>query len=181
MPKILDSLVEDHARMTRILDLLEAEITVDDSLGGPDFHVIARILDYFLSFPDLCHHPKEDMVFRALEKRDPAAASRVGDLVAEHSKLASVVHKLSFTATRTALGDDRADGDWFMSMSRSLLETHRHHMKMEDLHFFPVAEQLLTDDDWRDIEDHLMTYDECFRCPETKARLDAQFQALFEQ
>jgi hemerythrin-like domain-containing protein len=181
MAKILDSLSADHAGMTRVLDLLDAEIGKDDADGGPDFHVIAHILDYFLSFPDLCHHPKEDLIYRKLEERDAEAAKRVGNLVAEHDKLAGIVHKLAFTATRKALGEDEPYSAWFISMARNLLDSHRHHMKMEDAYFFPVANEVLTDDDWAEIEDQFTKYNENFLCPETQARLDEQFREIYEK
>jgi len=181
MAEILDSLSTDHAVMAGVLNLLAAEINKDDADSEPDFQVIARILDYFLSFPDLCHHPKEDLIFRKLEERDAEAAKRVGDLVAEHNKLAGIVHKLAFTATRKALGEDEPDSAWFISMARNLLAAHLSHIEMEDAYFFPVALEVLTDGDWAEIEGQFTKYNENFLCPETKARLDEQFRKIFEQ
>lgn len=183
MVKILDSLADDHAHMARVLSLLEFEIAREKKSGGPDYALMARILDYFLSFPDLCHHPKEDLIYRRLEERDKVAARKVGDLIAEHDKLASMVHKLAFTATRKALGDedDAATPAWFMSMARNLVDAHRHHMRLEDDIFFPVAREVLSDDDWNAIDDLMAKYNENFLCPETRARLDRQFRELFDK
>ncbi len=181
MIQVLGNLAADHAGMARVLRLLEAEIEQSEAGGTPDFQVIARVLDYFLSYPDLCHHPIEDLILRKLEARDAGAAKRVGDLTAEHDKLAGMIHKLAFTATRRALGEERPDAAWFVSMARSMLEAHRHHMEMEDRYFFPVAERLLTDADWAEIDAEIAAYDACFKCRKIARRLEADIGALLDR
>ena len=80
MPKILDALSADHKDMALLYDLIGRELRVFKNGELPDYELVKKILDYCLAYPDQCHHPKEDLVFRKLRARDPAAADFIGDI-----------------------------------------------------------------------------------------------------
>ena len=151
LPSILQQMRRDHGNMARLLDVLQAELNrykVGDTL---DFEVVSRIVDYVLNFPDLRHHPREDLVFRYLADRDPASSHRVETILAEHRELAALSRKLS-----AALGNLQRDVEmprpWLETLLDSFIARNRDHMRREEELFFPLAMHALTAADWQKIE-----------------------------
>ena len=60
--------------MAKLFDILERQIEIYGGGGRPDDAIIRDILDYCLGYPTLCHHPKEDLVYRKLSVSSPMAA-----------------------------------------------------------------------------------------------------------
>jgi hypothetical protein len=73
-----------------LLAVLERELAIVDRGDRPDYKVIRAIISYFELYPEMYHHPLEDLVFSKLKLRDPAAAAKVGGLTLEHQKGAKV-------------------------------------------------------------------------------------------
>lgn len=151
MPKILDELREDHKNMARLFDLLGRELKTFTTGARPDYELAKKIVDYCLSYPDQCHHPKEDLVYGRLCQRDPAAAQAIGDLEAEHEKLSAFTRRFA-TALGNVLEDEQLPREWFMDLANDFLGFSRRHMQMEEVLFFPAARKHLTDADWAEIE-----------------------------
>ena len=83
---IIDRLFQEHRNVERLLATLERELAIFDRGDRPDYEVIRAIISYFELYPEVYHHPQEDLVFAKLKIRDPAAAAKVGDLALEHQK-----------------------------------------------------------------------------------------------
>jgi hemerythrin-like domain-containing protein len=147
MSQLLDELRVDHRSIARILDCLERQVQRLAADTHPDFEVIAAAIAYFEGFPDLRHHPKEDVVFAMLQARDKVSAWIVGDIAAAHRALhdkllsfAALVHDLEIEA------EVRRDG--LVDAARAFIEAQRRHFEMEERNFFPAAERSLTAADW---------------------------------
>src|SRR5450759_346190 len=84
MSRIIEILLEEHRNIEKLLLVLEQELEVFARSERPDYEILQAIIQYFQDYPESCHHPKEDMVFKQLKVRDPAAAKRIGDVEAEH-------------------------------------------------------------------------------------------------
>src|ERR1700730_16111073 len=84
------------SNIEKLLAILERELEVFDRGDRPDYEVIRAVISYFEVYPEVYHHPQEDLVFAKLRTRDPVAAAKVGDLAREHHKgaerLRSVAH-----------------------------------------------------------------------------------------
>ena len=151
MPKILDALSADHKDMALLYDLIGRELRVFKNGELPDYELVKKILDYCLAYPDQCHHPKEDLVFRKLRARDPAAADFIGDLAEEHKTLAAFTRRFA-TALGNVLEDEQLPRDWFIDLANDFLSFSRRHMQMEEVLFFPAARKHLTSADWAELE-----------------------------
>jgi hemerythrin-like domain-containing protein len=151
MPKVLDELRQDHKNMARLWDLLGRELKVFKEGGLPDYDLVESILDYCINYPDLFHHPREDLVFQRLKAVDPASGNIVGDLEQEHAQLGALTRRFS-NALKNVLEDEQLPRDWFMDVANDFLNFARNHMQMEEVLFFPAADKHLTDDDWDQIE-----------------------------
>ncbi len=89
MHEILEMLCQEHRDTVGLLNALEKQVATFERGDAPDYEVIGATLEYFLNFPDLHHHPKENLVFTKLRERDASAAASVGDLHREHEELAA--------------------------------------------------------------------------------------------
>ena len=83
---IIERLSQEHRNIEKLLAILERELEVFDRGDRPDYEVIRAVISYFEVYPEVYHHPQEDLVFAKLRTRDPVAAAKVGDLAREHHK-----------------------------------------------------------------------------------------------
>ena len=58
MPHVLDMLKREHKTISRLLTSLEGQVDLFEKAEHPDYELMKEIIDYFLTYPDLCHHPK---------------------------------------------------------------------------------------------------------------------------
>ena len=118
---------------------------------APDYRLLQVIADYLLSYPDEVHHPKEDLIFLKLQRRDADAASKLSQLLDEHRELREITHEFA-----AILGDSMESAasrpEQVLQATRKLVDYYRHHIEMEEEHFFPTAERVLTKGDWADID-----------------------------
>jgi hemerythrin-like domain-containing protein len=150
MPEALDFLRQDHANMAALLRMLARQVDKFRRGERPDYEAIGAILDYFVNFPDAHHHPIEDQMFAKLRDRDPRAAERLGDLLAEHAELAARARDFS-TGLRAVLEEAEIPREAFALCARRLIDHQRQHIDREESAFFPAAEQALTPADWREL------------------------------
>lgn len=140
----------EHQNMTRLLDLLDRQIDLFENAIPPDYDLVKEIVEYFLTFPDLYHHPKEDLVFRKLKRRAPKLADELFDLEAEHESVSERLRTFSRAVINVML-EIEMPRDNFVKLAREFINGERKHMAFEETHFFPLAVETLTDDDWSDL------------------------------
>ena len=92
---VIERLFREHRNIEMLLAVLERELEIFDRGGRPDYEVIRAIISYFEVYPEVYHHPQEDVVFAKLKLRDPAAAAKVGDLALEHQKGAERLRRVA--------------------------------------------------------------------------------------
>lgn len=151
MIAILRELRREHRGMARLLDSLERQIAKVEAGRAPDYEIVEALVDFFLDFPDACHHPKEDLVFAKLRLRDPRAAAQVGDLHAEHEELAELTLRFA-DGFDWMLEDPALPGDWFEHGARQFADFLRRHIAIEEEVLFPAAERALEPFDWTEID-----------------------------
>ena len=54
--KAIQSLCNEHKTIRYLLDLLAQQIALFERTERPDYELIKEIVDYFLTYPELCHH-----------------------------------------------------------------------------------------------------------------------------
>jgi hemerythrin-like domain-containing protein len=147
---IIDLLRREHRNIEKLLLVLEKEVNVFDRGEQPDYEVIRAVIAYFEVYPEVYHHPQEDVVFRKLQARDPAAAAVIGDLAAEHRRGAERLRQVS-QAIEAVLADRIIARQTVDSIIRDFIGRERQHMAMEERDFFPAAIQALQPQDWAEI------------------------------
>jgi hemerythrin-like domain-containing protein len=147
---IIERLSREHRNAERLLAVLERELEVFDRGGRPDYEVVRAVINYFELYPEVYHHPQEDLVFAKLKIRDPAAAAKVGDLALEHQQGAERLRRVA-QAVDGILADReilRQDVD---RLVRDFIGRQRRHMMIEDRDFLPPALKALRPQDWTEI------------------------------
>lgn len=177
MPKILDDLSQDHVNLTRLWDLLGRELKIFQDGGLPDYDLVENILDYCLNYPDLCHHPKEDLIFEKIKEHDLNAVKPIGDLKEEHEKLATLTWRFS-TAVSNVLEDEQLPREWFLDVANKFLSFSRNHMQMEEVLFFPAARKILTDEDWAELESNIENVKDPLFSDEKQEKYETLFQEI---
>ena len=115
-----------------------------------DYEVIRAIISYFELYPEIYHHPQEDLVFAKLKIRDPAAAAKVGNLALEHQKGAERLRRVA-QAVDSVLADREILRQNVDNIVRDFIEHERRHILMEDRDFFPAALKALEPQDRTEI------------------------------
>jgi len=154
MADLLAEFREDHVNMSRLIDLLAAEADAFYAGKEPDWAIVESILEYNLSYPDVFHHPKEELVLEKLRLRDPDAARIIGKLEAEHESLAAEGRRF-YAAVRSVMDDPTLPRGWFAGLANDYIDHMRRHMQLEEVIFFPIAKQSLRAEDWADVEARL--------------------------
>lgn len=176
MSSVIQSLRQEHRNIARLLNALEHQVGLLAEGKRPDYELLQDIANYFCDYPDRCHHPKEDAVFRRLQTQCPESAQRIGDLVREHRDTGARVHR--FRDNIQALFRDQVMPiTTLVNAARSFIDAERQHMRMEESTFFPVAEAKLSDKDWQCIEAVLSGA----RDPLFGATVEKNFMALLER
>jgi hemerythrin-like domain-containing protein len=153
MPKIIDTLLEEHQNIQKLLVVLERELEIFDRSGRPDYEILQSIIQYFQDYPERCHHPKEEMIFEKLKARDPAAAKRFGDVEAEQGLKPDVC--AAFHAVEYVLADQEFLRQSFHLAVHDFIEHLREHLKKEEQLLFPAALRALRPEDWTEIDARL--------------------------
>jgi len=72
--------------MSKLLDMLQTQVRLVAEDKSPDRELLLEIAQYFTGFPDLSHHPKEDLIFNRLTMLHPEAIETVQALARDHEE-----------------------------------------------------------------------------------------------
>ena len=136
----------EHKRMGQVLDVLERQIDLTENSKETDYKLIKLIVDYFLNFPDTCHHPKEDLIFARVIAHKPNEMGIFGDLINEHKELSQITHKARdevYLQCATSLVMSN-----IVPILKAFLETYRHHIEAENKTFFPYVLKNLSQEEF---------------------------------
>ncbi len=153
------TLRNEHKTMGYLLDLLERQIALIEKTAPPDYDLIRDVVGYFLTYPDLCHHPKEDLILRKLQVRDPEATAGVLNLEIEHKKSSERLGEFS-RAVINILLEAEISREAFIDIANRFIQGERAHMSAEENEFFPVALRCLSEDDWAEIDGKISQFRE---------------------
>ena len=176
MVEAIRILRREHGNTAKLLDVLERQFELFRARETPDYDIVRAAVDYFLTFPQEVHHPKENLVFRKLKARNAAAAIALGDLEEEHEHLAGLTRHFA-EAVESLLGDAEMPRDVFEHAVGDFITYQRQHMSMEEQRFFPAALEALSEEDWVEIDGQLVDRDD----PLFGAEVTKRFKDLRER
>jgi hemerythrin-like domain-containing protein len=147
MPNTLFLLRLEHGNLSKLLGLLEDQVAAADAGRPMDEELLRLASEYFSDYPDRCHHPKEDLVYKLLSKRDPDSCVGLRDLIADHRRLHELAEAFA-EAVRRVRGEPHAADPTLQAVIREFTKHYRQHMRDEEERFFRLAEERLSEDDW---------------------------------
>jgi len=151
---IIDLLRQEHRNIEKLLQVLERELKVFARGERPDYEVIQAVIAYFQVYPDVYHHPPENLVFEKLKARDSTAAANIGDLEAAHRSGSDRLRQVA-QAVDSVLADRELLRQAVEDVIRNFIEQERRHIAMEERDFFPAAVKALEPQDWMEITSRL--------------------------
>ena len=151
---IIDLLRQEHRNIEKLLQVLERELKVFARGERPDYEVIQAVIAYFQVYPDVYHHPPENLVFQKLKARDSTAAANIGDLEAAHRSGSDRLRRVA-QAVDSVLADRELLRRAVEDVISDFIEQERRHIAMEERDFFPAAVKALEPQDWMEITSRL--------------------------
>ncbi|XOV83348.1 MAG: hemerythrin domain-containing protein [bacterium] len=150
--QLMDRLNNDHFHIATVMNSLEKMFKQfpDEDI---DWTTVSDMLDYLQEYPDTVHHPLEDQLFdRVLDKGlTPAERELVHANLAQHAEIINATLQLDQDVSQI-LNDVVVPIDQVLKHFERYIQLQRVHMRNENTHLFPLAERLLTMQDWRDVE-----------------------------
>ena len=159
----------DHVNFGRLLALLESELGRVHDTGAPDYQLMLDILYYIEHYSDALHHPKEDVAFARIEARDASASGLVAALARQHAELREMAvalqHELDDVVNGSIVSRARID-----VLGRTYLGAFREHMRTEESQILPLAERLLSDADWAEVDRTMANFEDPLFGPRMQKR-----------
>ncbi len=146
----IEVIKSEHRSLGRVIQALQRIAgEMCENMREPDFALLCAMLYYIDIFPDRMHHPKEDEhLFRALRLRTAAAGDLLDELQAEHLRGAQLLRDVERMLVHCRGG--APDGaELFSGALETYADLHWNHLRKEEQQVLPLAEQWLTEDDWR--------------------------------
>ena len=174
MSQVIAALERDHANIAKLLEILESEILAIEVGKTPDYPLMQDVMRYMAQHSDRFHHPKEDLIFAQLLKRDPGVRADVEDLIEEHVVIGLAGQE--FASLLCASGVDSVNVREQLGTSGfDYIRALREHMLREEKELFPLAMKVLTQEEWQVIDEAVNTIDD----PLFDEMTNADYQRLY--
>lgn len=159
MANVLNTLQQDHKNIYRLLGLLEKQ--VDHIAAGEftDFQIIADIMHYFVNYPDVYHHPHEDILFNAIKKKNINTANLIDEIVMEHQTMAEESVTI-YDEMKHIQGNAIFSRDEIVQRLRDYISHYQAHIEKEETGLFALAKTTLEEADWREIDNEIGNTDD---------------------
>ncbi len=148
--QLMSSLRADHRNMVLLLDLLDAEVDRLAASGEPDYDLVRDIMLYMTEYPDVVHHPKEDIVYRHLKSLRPEIGADLERVETDHRYIEESGTKLKNDIEAISAGANLNRNEIIEEL-RHYMEQLREHMYWEETDLFSLADELQHDGDWSEI------------------------------
>jgi len=163
------------AAMLRSILLLLAQSRQHRKL--PDFQALRAMLFYVDEFPERLHHTKESqLLFPVIRKRSALAGDVLDRLDQEHGKGEHAIRELEHALLAfEMLGEARREA--FEQAAKRYVDFYLAHMSIEENQILPLAEQVLSEQDWAELDAAFAAN----RDPLTGHEPDALYRDLFQR
>jgi len=167
---------EEHvalSAMLRSILLLLAQHRRQGTL--PDFAALRAMLFYVDEFPEKRHHLKEsELLFPRLRARTASAGEALDRLDREHAQGERSIRDLQHALLGfEMMGEARRES--FERAAQQYVDFYLAHMSLEESQILPLAEQVLTEQDWTELNAAFASN----RDPLTGHAPDDEYRALF--
>jgi hemerythrin-like domain-containing protein len=143
-----DILTDEHKVILMVCDAAEREAQSMRAAGAADAERVAKMVDFFRTFADHCHHAKEEEHLFVMmgERGFPRDFGPVGMMLHEHKQSRANVKAVADNVAAAAAGDAAA----LSAVAENLLayaSLLRAHIYKEDNILYPMANQAFSEAD----------------------------------
>ena len=151
MKHLIENLHEDHRNLSKLLRLLETSLLALQSGNDPDYSLMIDIIEYICSYPDVFHHPREDLLYQRAMERDSSIRKEIEAVLQEHAALNKSTHSL-LDLLNAVLNDTLVNRAQLKAELHDFIDFQRAHIMLEESRIYPHVERLLTPEDinWLD-------------------------------
>jgi hemerythrin-like domain-containing protein len=154
MTTIIDVLKQEHRNIETLLLILEQELHIFMRGERPDFDILRSFVTYFLDYPDQCHHPKEDLIFSMLRKRNASMTKNIDEVMSEHENEASRLQRFANVVDSIEV-EHEIQRKTFEDAVRDFTTYQRAHITKEEHILFPACLTSLQSEDWKAVESRM--------------------------
>lgn len=144
---------------------------------APDFHVLRSMLFYIDEFPEQRHHRKEtELLFPLIRSRTDEINEALDKLDRDHVASERAIRTLEHALLKWEMLGEPRRAEFEQALLR-YTELYRAHMALEEQSVLPVAQKVLQDADWTQLDAAF----ESNRDPLTGQTPEAEYEALFSR
>ena len=143
---MLNQLRQDHANMARMLHVLQIKQKTLADGERPNFQLVREVVDYILDYMAGFTLPLEEICSERLRERAPHCEEVTDSLSKDYRALKARLKRLS-NDLDMILMDAVVPMDTFADDLKGYLEAHRHYLRNEREHLFPLIREHFDDDD----------------------------------
>ncbi len=149
----LDIIRTEHRSLAAVLHALQyLARNIKDHGAAPDYSLLRLMVDYIESFHQRFHHPKEDEhLFKAIRNRTREGDRMLADLEAQHAEGDGWLQNLREAVNRLQASSGHEAREFARAVD-TYADFHWTHMRREEDELMPLAERVLTPDDWHEID-----------------------------
>jgi hemerythrin-like domain-containing protein len=151
MKKPIEELMEEHRVIERALGILEVAADLLDDDEGVDPDLFVDMVDFLSTFADKCHHAKEEKQL-FVKMQECGASGEVGPIAVmlrEHDDGRAHVRKMA-KLSKEKMTEKTKKG--LSAEARAYVNLLSQHIQKEDKILYPMAEQMLSDLDMKELE-----------------------------
>ena len=128
--------------MAILLNLLQQEVDhVDHEDETADFELMQEIMRYMTLYPDTIHHPKEDLVYAAMQSQRPELAQGLEAVDDDHRDIADFSRRL-LDDIQAVVAGEYVTRERVIRDAQQYVTRLRKHMAWEEEDLFTRAESM---------------------------------------
>jgi hemerythrin-like domain-containing protein len=169
---------DEHAALAAMLRSIPLLLSQHRRQGTlPDFEVLRAMLFYMDEFPEKRHHMKESaLLFPKIRARSAEAREVLDRLDQDHGRGESAVRELEHALLAfEMMGESRREA--FEAAAQRYVDFYFEHMTLEEKQVLPLAERVLTAEDWAELDAAFAAN----RDPLTGHEPEDEYRALFSR
>ncbi|MCG8429267.1 MAG: hemerythrin domain-containing protein [Chromatiales bacterium] len=178
MHKLLEKLCKDHGNLEKILTLLSTQ--QDHFFAGREsnFDLKIELLEYLETYADMGHHPLENLIFDTVRTElNEEQTELIDRLQAQHDSLVQLTRTFRQSLENVLQGGVMPREELEVQ-GREYVALQRQHIALEEAEAFPLIEEKMTDEKWREVAINMPRYDDpVFESPD-KVRFTTLFEYL---
>ncbi len=178
MPALLERLNDEHRNLARFLYCFKYQLRgFEDPNQETNINLILDMLDYINTIPERYHHPAEDVMFKRMLTKDFDKKDLVQSIIDDHANLESITVNLKNDFNAIAM-DIAVPMDRLKQKVEEYLDAQLEHLDIEESEIYPLAEELLDETDWQELDTQIEQIGEDPLFDQTKAEYEQMYREV---